>query len=433
MTRATIFGGSAPQGTIRVSGAKNSATRLLSAAMVADGPVELGGFPTHIKDVEYKVAFIRALGGTVDLDHAGERVTIDSSRLAYAPLEPSFVHLPLRTTYLLAAGQLLRSGKAIVGFPGGDAIGGAPGGGRGYDQHVMVWERLGCTVTESELGIEISAPNGLHGTRIDFTISTVGGTETALICASIAHGPSELTNAYITPEVEDLIELLRRMGASIEVFGNSRIEIHGLGGPLDGAHMDVMPDRIEALTWIVYGVLSGGDLTVERVPFDSLEVPLLHLEKAGIDLFRNSSAAHITPGTLLAGSVQPFELSCGTYPGVISDMQALFVLLGLGANGTSRVHDYRYPHRIAWVAELAKLVDGHHLTAETGKITVNGPAKFRAGAAGATDVRGSMVAVLAALLAEGTSTISHVEHALRGYNDLEGKLRSLGLQIEIGH
>lgn len=195
--------------------------------------------------------------------------------------------------------------------------------------------------------------------------------------------------------------------------------------------MDVMPDRIEALTWIVYAILSGGNLTIDRVPFGALEVPLIHVEKAGIDLFRNSTAVHVTPNCLLAGRVQPFELACGTHPGVISDMQALYVLLGLAADGTSRVYDYRYPNRIAWVAELAKLVDGAHLAAEAGKITVSGPARFRAGTAGATDVRGSMVAVLAALLAEGESRVENVEHALRGYNDLEGKLRALGARITI--
>jgi len=428
---AVIEGGLRPVGTVRVSGAKNSATRLLSAAMLADGPVELGAFPTRIKDVGYKSAFIETLGGNVALDHENERLTVDATGIAFHPLSRAQINLPLRTTYLLAAGQLLRSRHAIVGYPGGDAIGKDPGGGRGYDLHVMVWERLGCAVTEGPDGIEIIAPHGLRGATIDFPISTVGGTETALLCAAVAAGTTQITNAYITPEVGDLIALLRRMGAYIDVVGTSRITVEGRNAPLAGARMDVMPDRIEALTWIVYAILSGGNLTIDRVPFGALEVPLIHVEKAGVDLFRNSTAVHVTPDCLLAGRVQPFELACGTHPGVISDMQALYVLLGLAADGTSRVYDYRYPNRIAWVAELAKLVDGAHLVAEAGKITVSGPARFRAGIAGATDVRGSMVAVLAALLAEGESRVDNVEHALRGYNDLEGKLRGLGACITV--
>jgi len=428
---AVVRGGVAPKGTVRVSGAKNSATRLLAAALLSDEPVHLGNFPTQLVDVGHKTGFIRNLGGSVVIDHETQTMSVDASHLSPRSLTRDQLDVPIRTTYLLAASQLARQGVAQVPYPGGCAIGGGPAGGRGYDLHIMVWERLGCAVSEQYDHIEVRAPRGLIGGTVDFPISTVGGTENALLCAAVATGRTEISNAYITPEVGDLIELLRRMGADITVFGTSRIVVEGGGGVLGGARMDVMPDRIEALTWIVYAILSRGSLTVESVPFEAMEVPLIHLEKAGIDLFSNSTSVYVTPDCLPSGAVQPFELACGSHPGVISDMQALYVLLGLIGEGTSRVYDYRYPERIAFVGELAKLVEGHHLDAETGKITIGGPARFVPGVVDSTDLRGSMAVVIAALCADGQSEIHNVHMALRGYDNLEGKLRNLGVDITI--
>ncbi|MEV7648970.1 UDP-N-acetylglucosamine 1-carboxyvinyltransferase [Arthrobacter sp. NPDC089319] len=429
--RAVIEGGSVPRGVVRVSGAKNSATRLLSAALLSDAPVELGNFPVSLVDVGHKARFIQDLGGLVVVNDETQTVTVEAGGLGPRILTREQFDVPIRTTYLLAASQLAREGLARVPYPGGCAIGGGPAGGRGYNLHIMVWERLGCTVTEKFDHIEVVAPGGFVGGTIDFPISTVGGTENALLCASVATGTTEIANAYITPEVEDLIELLRRMGADITIYGTSRILVEGHGGVLGGARMSVMPDRIEALTWIVYAILSGGALTIEGVPFSAMEVPLIHLEKAGIDLFRNSTSVHVTPDCLLSGQVQPFELACGTHPGVISDMQALYVLLGLVGAGTSRVYDYRYPERIAFVGELAKLVEGSFLKAEAGKITIGGSARFIPGIVDSTDLRGSMAVVVAALCAPGRSEIHNVHMALRGYDNLEGKLRALGADITI--
>jgi UDP-N-acetylglucosamine 1-carboxyvinyltransferase len=430
---AHIEGGTVPRGAVSVSGAKNSGTRLLAASLLSSEPVQLGNFPTRLVDVGHKVGFIRNLGGLVGVDHDTQTVTIDPAELRTDGLGRDEFDVPIRTTYLLAASQLVQSGTARIPYPGGCAIGGGPAGGRGYDLHIMVWEKLGCVVTEQFDHIEIVAPNGLTGGAIDFPISTVGGTENSLLCASVARGVTEISNAYITPEVEDLIELLRRMGAVITVYGTSRIHVEGSGGTLGGARMDVMPDRIEALTWIVYGVLSGGSITIDNVPFSAMEVPLIHLEKAGIDLYRNSTSVHVSPACMLSGSVQPFELACGTHPGVISDMQALFVLLGLVGDGTSRVYDYRYPERIAFVHELAKLVVGDKLRAKPGAIQIDGPVTFQAGVADSTDLRGSMAVVMAALCAPGRSEIHNVQMALRGYNDLENKLSRLGVGIKVLH
>lgn len=414
-----IRGRQVPKGIVRVSGAKNSATRLLAAALVAQEPVHLWNFPTELVDVKRKAEFISELGASVQLDSGSE-----SCEIRVPDLFPERVKcrsLPVRTTYLLAAGQLARKGIAYVPYPGGCRI-----GERGYDLHLMIWERLGCSITESENHIEIRGH--LTAGEIEFPFFTVGGTENALISASVAKGTTVIRNAYISPEVRDLIGFLGDLGAHIEVHGNSLVVVRGAGGLLRGASYDVMPDRIEALTWIIYGVLAEGEMIVENVPLEVLDVPLLHLRHAGIDFFQNSRSVYIHPRCVGSAGIQPFEVSCGTYPGVISDMQPFFVLLGLFANGISRIHDYRYPSRTTYAGELQRLAP-EALTIKHGEIITRGPAELRGAQVTSTDLRGSMVLVLAALLAEGESTVRDAEMALRGYNKLVEKFSGLGIAL----
>jgi len=426
---AVINGGTRPCGRVKVSGAKNSATRLLAASLLTDKPVFLGNFPTHLVDVGHKIGFCETIGTRIAVDHAEGSLQIDASGLSDVQLTRDHYDVPIRTTYLLAAGQLARFGIARIPYPGGCPIGGGSSGARGYDLHIMVWRALGCEVAEKEDHIEIKAKQ-LVGGNIRFPISTVGGTENALLCASVAHGRTEILNAYITPEIDDLITFLRRMGAQIVVHGASHIIVEGSAGLLDSAHMQVMPDRIEALTWIIYGIIAAGEITIDNVPFSAMDVPLLHIAHAGVDLFRNSNSVHVTPECMPKG-VQPFELACGAHPGIISDMQAFFVTMAVVGSGTSRVFDYRYPERIAFVSELAKLVHGDVFEVDRGKIVVHGKTGFRPGVAYSTDLRGSMAAVMAALCADGQSVIHGVHMALRGYNDLTGKLALLGADISI--
>lgn len=414
---AYIQGGTAPQGHVRVSGAKNAATRLLAAALIADAPVTLNNFPTELVDARYKADFIEKCGGTVTIDEPAQTLTIDPT--GYVHTELADYDYPIRTTYLLAAGLLKRSGVARIPYPGGCKI-----GNRGYDLHIMVWQQLGATVVEADDYIEISAPHGLKAGEIDFPTSTIGGTENALISASTIDGETVIKNAYISPEVDCLIRFLRTLGATIEVVGNSFVRVTGVTS-LRGSIFRVIPDRIEALTWIVYGIISGGTITVEDVPFDTMEIPLIHMRHMGIDLYRNRNNVVVSPECLVNGQIQPFELACGTHPGIISDMQPFFTLLGLHANGTSRIFDYRYPERLRYCTELNKFY-GDALSFRPGAITVQGGHQPTAAEAESTDLRGSMAAVIAGLLAKGTTTIRNVEMALRGYNNMEQKLTDLG-------
>jgi UDP-N-acetylglucosamine 1-carboxyvinyltransferase len=420
--KAIVQGGIIPSGTVNVSGAKNSATRLLAAACISNGEVILENFPTSLVDAKHKIRFLQNIGANITVDEKNERLTIDSKNISCVDLD--VYDYPIRTTYLLVAAQIKNSGEAKIPYPGGCKI-----GSRGYDLHIKVWEWLGCEVIEKEEYIHVIG-SSFKGGLINFPISTVGGTENALICGCIAEGQTEIVNAYITPEIEDLIDFLKRMGADISVNGNSHITIKGTSD-LRGTIKSVMYDRIEALTWLVFGVISGGTILINNVPFETMEVPLLHLKEAGIDFLANSNSIYYSPKCLKNNQVESFELACGTHPGIISDMQSFYTLLGIVAQGNSRIFDYRYPERIAYANELQKLLNEQVIEVEHGKITTRGKGTFKAGEVTSTDLRGSMALLLAALCAPGKSTINEIEMAMRGYNNLGKKLTSLGLKIEI--
>ena len=416
-----VRGGQRPVGRVRVSGAKNSAIKLLAAALLTKETAHLMNFPTQLVDVRQKVTFLEALGVSVDLCAEKSLVSLTASDLRSERLD--HYNYSFRTTYLLVPGQLIRNGIARIPYPGGCKI-----GERKYDLHVMVWEQMGCVVTEREDHIEVSCSKLLPAV-IDFPISTVGGTETALLCGAVAEGETIIKNAYVTPEIMNLVDMLRGMGAQVEVVGNSLIRVVGRGA-LHGVSISVIPDRIEALTWIVYSILAKGNVVIEDVPFDAMDVPLIHLKEAGVDLFRNTQDVYVGPTCFRREGIQPFELACGTHPGVISDMQPFFVLLGMFADGRSRIIDYRYPERTAYLAELNKLCGGK-IRSERGEIVIEGPVRVAGAEVVSTDLRGSMALVLAGLLGDGPSRIHGVSMALRGYNDLLGKLAGLGVEARM--
>lgn len=414
-----IEGGQVPKGIVTVSGAKNSATRLLAAASMCDEVVTLSGYPTNLVDSKHKERFLNKNGVTTNSYE--DTLVIDPTN--HSPIELDDYFYPIRTTYLLVAGQLKKNGVAYIPYPGGCNI-----GARKYDVHISIWEAFGCDVKETEDCIVIKSSDNLLASNYEFPISTVGGTENALLMASIAKGTSVFTNAYITPEIEDLIGFLKASGVDIVVIGQSSIKVTG-SNYLKGHTYHVLPDRIEALTWLVYGAISGGEILIRNIPFDAMQIPLMYLRNAGVDFFQNSDSIFINDSCMNDGKAHSFEVACGTHPGIISDMQPFYVMLGLMSIGKSRIHDYRYPERITYIKELQKFVN-LELEAVNGKITTNGPVQFNAANAVATDLRGTMAAVLGALCApSGVSKITGVSMALRGYNDLEKKLSLLGIRV----
>lgn len=418
--KVIVTGPQRPHGEISVSGAKNSATRVLAASLLGTGAITLRNFPTSLEDVKAKAAFIRQLGISLELDDENDVAHIDPSSADFDAVTDFDV--PIRTTYLLAAAGLLRKGRAYVPYPGGCRI-----GSRGYDLHVMVWQRMSCVVEECPQYIKVTGR--LIGAEIDFPISTVGGTETSLICGAVAEGETVVRNAYVTPEVLDLIRFLRELGAQINLEGNSLIRIKGRGEPLGSTTFSVMPDRIEALTWMIFAAASRGNVTILNVPFAALEVPLIHLREAGVNIFRGNDAAIVSPHSIGVDGIQPFELACGTHPGVHTDMQSFFVFLALFARGRCTIYDFRYPERIGFAKELAKMTQGR-IEATPGKIVIQPGPQPKGSDLISTDLRSSMALLMTAICSEGDSTVDSIELALRGYNKLPEKLASLGIDIQ---
>lgn len=418
-----IRGGHPLTGRVAVSGAKNSGLKLLAAASLTGETVELSNFPADLVDVQEQARFMRECGADLDLDSAGEKAIVTTKSFGSSRIA-KFDHA-FRITYLMVAGQIQREGRAWIPYPGGCKL-----GGRKHDLHVRVWERLGASVAEREAGIEVICPR-FRGAEIDLPIATVGGTENALLCGTVAQGETTVRNAYLTPEVRDLIGFLRAMGADIEVKGRSGLRIVGQAR-LRGARYAVMPDRIEALTWMIGAALCGGTVAVSPVPWDDLEIPLIHLREAGIGVERLGAGAVIAPDGMDPEGVQPFDLACGAHPGIHSDMQPLFVLLALAARGNSLIVDYRYPDRIAYMPELARMaVEPERLQWERGRIRVRGPVTLRGADVTCPELRGGMALVLAACRATGISHVRNIEQPMRGYNRLIEKLAGLGMDVQM--
>lgn len=409
-----------PRGSVAISGAKNSATKLMAAALLSDERTTIYNFPTDLEDVKCKAEYISDVGAFVELDDERDLAFVSGSGLEegkISDVEPTF-----RTTYLLAAPSLYRYGLARIPYPGGCKI-----GDRKYDLHIMVWEAFGARVEEKEKYIEVRCTR-MKAAKIKFPITTMGGTENALLCAACVPETSVIENAYVTPETVNLIELLEGMGAYIELSGTSNIHITG-ARKNRGSTIVTIADRIEAITWLIYGIVSGGNIVIENVPFEIMKVPLLHLKHAGIDYFSNTNKILINGICTISGGVQPFEIACGTHPGIISDMQPFFVLLGLFARGTSRIFDYRYPKRTEYLKEVGKF-SPDSLMWKDGEITTIGPASLVPADAVATDLRGTAATIFASLLSAKGSTVSGIETALRGYSKFLHKCEKLGIDVE---
>lgn len=413
-----VQGGHRPSGVVSASGAKNAALKQLAASLLTDERIELSGFPTELVDVREQVRFMRECGAHLELDPSRDWAVVDAPRFSASCVD-RFDHA-FRITYLLVAGQILREGRARIPYPGGCKL-----GDRKHDLHVQVWKQLGAAVTEREEYIEVVCPR-FTGGEVDFPVTTVGGTENALLCGAIARGETLVRNAYITPEVRDLIAFLRAMGAEIEVKGRSFLRMAGRDR-LHGARYRVMPDRIEALTWMIGAAVCGGRVTVRNVPWNDLEIPLIHLREAGVRIERRGDEAIISPENLDPDGIQPFDLACGAHPGIHSDMQPFFVLLAMAAQGNSLIVDYRYPDRIAYLPELARMaVEPGRLQWERGRIRVRGPVALRGAEVTCPELRGGMALILAACQAPGTSVIRNASQPMRGYNRLVEKLTELG-------
>ena len=320
-SRATlkIFGPARLSGSVSIAGAKNSALRLLAASLLTGDCVTLQHYPAALLDAQVHVEMLRRLGKTTRA--SGTSIEISESRIPDTTL--NWDGRSIRNTLLILGALTTRMGAGRVPLPGGCRL-----GDRRYDLHVNVLEALGARVWEDDGFLCAEAPaNGLTGAEIHLPLRSTGATENAILCGTLARGVTRVWNPHVRPEILDLIALLKKMGARIEVFGQQHIEITGVE-ELHGAEHDVIADSVEAVTWLVGSVMTGGDVEIDNFPFDDLEVTLAHLKAAGAQLYRNDSALIVRGGTCY-----PIDISTGPHPGINSDIQPILAAWAARATG----------------------------------------------------------------------------------------------------
>ena len=400
-------------GRVQVSGAKNSALKLLTASLLTNEKIEITNFPSTLLDAQVHVDMLKVLGKTCSVQ--GNKIVICER----GPLSSKLVWdgRSIRNTLLILGALVARTGKGAVPLPGGCNL-----GERKFDLHEMVLKQLGADVWIQNNMLCAKAEQGLSGDDIILPIRSTGATENAIICASLADGVTTIWNPHIRPEILDLIRYLKGMGAQIDVFGQERIEVNGVPS-LSGTKHSVIPDNMEAITWLIASVITGGDLEIVDFPYQDLEVPLIYLRESGAKYYRGDNSLIVR-----GGCPYPVEISTGPYPGINSDMQPLFAVYGACAQGQSKIVDLRFPGRYSYSQELAKM--GVDCKVEGNLLQINGGASLRGTNVTALDLRAGVALTLAGLIAEGTTEVSDAWQVERGYDNFVNKLTGVGGRIE---
>jgi UDP-N-acetylglucosamine 1-carboxyvinyltransferase len=416
MDKLVIRGGEPLLGTIRISGSKNAALPCMAAALLTDEPVILENIP-QVRDIETTRKLLSAMGAEVELGfgRAQHRTTICAKDLN-APEASYELVKTMRASTLVLGPLVARCGRARVSLPGGCAIGARP-----IDLHIKGLERLGAKITQ-EHGYVEAAAHRLRGAEIVFDKITVTGTEDLLMAATLADGETLMQNCAREPEVADLAALLNAMGARIEGAGTSTIRVKGVS-KLHGARHRIIPDRIEAGTFIIAGALTGGDLNVTACEPKHLTAILQKLKETGVKTAVKADSVRVMGDQPLTAA----DLNTEEYPGFPTDMQAQYMTLATQATGTSTVTENIFENRFMHAQELVRM--GANIKIEGRRAIVQGKTPLSGAAVLASDLRASASLVLAALVADGETIIDRVYHLDRGYENIEEKLKSVGAPI----
>jgi len=416
MDKFVIRGGEPLLGTVRVSGAKNAALPCMAAALLTDQPVILENIP-QVRDIQTTRNLLAAMGAEVELGYgrAQHRTTIHCATLPSPEASYELVKT-MRSSTLVLGPLVARCGHARVSLPGGCAIGSRP-----IDLHIKGLESLGAKIVQ-EHGYVTASADRLQGAEIVFDKITVTGTEDLLMAATLAEGETILQNCAREPEVADLADLLNKMGAKIEGAGTPTIRVQGVA-KLKGAKHRIIPDRIEAGTFLIAGALTGGDLNITNCDPAHLDAILSKLKQAGVK-------TKSTPDSVRVMGDNPFtasDLNTEEYPGFPTDMQAQFMALATQAEGTSIITENIFENRFMHVQELVRM--GADIRVEGRTATIRGKSQLSSAAVMCSDLRASASLVLAAMVADGESILDRVYHMDRGYERIEEKLRGVGAQI----
>jgi UDP-N-acetylglucosamine 1-carboxyvinyltransferase len=421
MDKLVIRGGNPLLGTVRISGAKNAALPCMAAALLTDEPVILENIP-QVRDIETTRKLLAAMGAEVELGYgrAHHRTTICARSLA-APGASYELVKTMRASTLVLGPLVARCGRARVSLPGGCAIGARP-----IDLHIKGLERLGAKITQEhgyvEAVVDPLKGDRLRGAEIVFDKITVTGTEDVLMAATLADGETVMQNCAREPEVADLAALLSAMGAKIQGAGTSIIRVEGVT-KLHGARHRIIPDRIEAGTFIIAGALTGGDLNVAACDPAQLTAILQKLGETGVKTSVKADSVRVMGDQPLEAA----DMNTEEYPGFPTDMQAQYMALTTQAAGTSIITENIFENRFMHAQELVRM--GANIKIEGRRAIVGGGTPLSAAAVLASDLRASASLVLAALVADGETIIDRVYHLDRGYENIEEKLKAVGAEI----
>ncbi len=417
MDKFVIRGGNPLVGTVRVSGAKNSALPCMAAAILTEDSVTLENIP-QVRDIETERKLLASMGAQVGPreGRAHDRITI-SCRTLSDPVARYEIVKTMRASSLVLGPLVARAGMARVAMPGGCAIGGRP-----IDLHIKGLEKMGAIITQEHGYLEARA-NRLRGAHLVFDRITVTGTEDLLMAAVLAEGETLMENCAREPEVADLAALLTAMGANIQGAGTSTITVQGATS-LHGARYRINPDRIEAGTFLIAGAITGGDLIVSNCNPSHLGAVIGKLREAGIHVqILGPDSVRVRAN----GPLRAADISTEEYPGFPTDMQAQYMAFATQAEGVSQVRENIFENRFMHVHELVRM--GANIKVDGSTATVRGPARLSAAAVMCSDLRASASLVLAALVADGESILDRVYHMDRGYERIEEKLGGVGAQI----
>ena len=416
MRKIVINGGLSLKGKVTVSGAKNSVVALIPAIILADGVVTLDGVPA-ISDVDSLIDIMETMGATIKRD--GETLEIDPRGVKDMPMPFGKIN-SLRASYYFYGSLLGRYGRAQVGLPGGCDLGPRP-----IDLHLKAFEAMGATVADDADAMTFTAQDGrLHGASIYMDTVSVGATINTMLAAVKAQGRTIIENAAREPEIIDVATLLNNMGAHIRGAGTDIIIIDGVDS-LHGTRHQVIPDRIEAGTYIALAAAVGEGIQVDNVLYEHLESFIAKLEEMGVRMTISEDSVFVEKQE----SLRAVSVKTAPYPGFATDLQQPLTPLLLTTEGSGRVTDTIYEKRVGHVAELARM--GADITTRSNHIAYKGPTKLHGASVKATDLRAGAAMVIAGLMAEGRTEITNVEFILRGYSNIIEKLTELGADIQL--
>lgn len=415
MKKIMIQGNKPLTGEVTVSGAKNSVVALIPAAILADSPVILEGVP-DIKDVHSLIEILEIMG--VKTKFANNQLEIDPTEIVSIPMPTGKIN-SLRASYYFMGALLGKFGEGVVGLPGGCNLGPRP-----INLHIKGFEALGTEVTNEHGAMYLRSGDGLVGTRIFMDMISIGATINVMLAAVRAKGRTIIENAAREPEIIDVATLLNNMGAKIRGAGTNEIRIDGVE-ELHGCRHSIIPDRIEAGTYLALAAAVGNGVTVKNVIYEHLDSFISKLQEMGVKMDVGEDSIFVYP----AKDLKAISLKTYPYPGFATDLQQPLTPLLLKAQGMSEVTDTIYPKRVNHIPELVRM--GAKASIEGNVVLIEGSDTLQGTDVMASDLRAGACLVIAGLMATGTTKISKVDHILRGYDNIIDKLTALGADIKM--